>query len=63
MKKQYIIPEMATMQVAQSLPIAGSLNNNSATFFNEDATGAAMVKGSTHNYSVWDDDWSATEEN
>ena len=58
MKKQYIIPAMQTVKVAQNLPIAtsGSLSTSGATFYDANATGAAMTK--QNNYSVWDDDWS-----
>ena len=59
MKKTYIRPAMNITKVVQSLPIAGSLNQEGATFYQENATGAAMVKGSSQpNYNVWDDDWS-----
>ena len=56
MKKTYIIPAMQTVKVAQNLPIAGSLGTSGATFYDDNATGAAMTK--QNNYSVWDDDWS-----
>lgn len=60
MKKTYIIPEMLTVRTAQVLPLCGSLTEQGATFFDADATGAAMVKeNSRPSYNVWDDDWSA----
>jgi hypothetical protein len=57
MKKEYMAPHTAVYKVEQSLPIAGSLNPDSATFFDEDATGAAMSKQSG-DWDIWgtDDD-------
>ena len=64
MKKSYIIPTLQIVKIEQTLPIAGSgsgeLTTSGATFYEEDATGAALVKG--HNGRTgsvdWDDDWS-----
>ena len=62
MKKSYIIPTLQIVKIEQTQPIAGSgsLNTSGATFYNEDATGEALVKG--HNGRTgsvdWDDDWS-----
>ncbi len=65
MKKTYIIPMTMMVAVQQQMVIAGSLTANgasgSATFYNANATGEAMVKGdngSQSSYNVWDDDWS-----
>ena len=61
MKKSYIIPTLQIVKIEQTRPIAGSgLTTSGATFYEEDATGAALVKG--HNGRTgsvdWDDDWS-----
>ena len=62
MKKSYIIPTLQIVKIEQTLPIAGSLTSAGATFYDEDATGAALVKGRTQHYDVWEDDWSEGEE-
>ena len=51
MKKTYIQPQMAVHKVEQSLPIAGSLTPDGATFFDEDATGEGMTKG--NDWDIW----------
>lgn len=63
MKKSYIIPTLQIVKIEQTQPIAGSgsLNTSGATFYDDDATGEALVKGRTQHYDVWEDDWS--EEN
>ena len=61
MKKSYIIPSTTVFQLSSRDAILGSLSTQSATFYDEDATGAALVKGRTQHYDVWEDDWS--EEN
>ena len=59
MKKTYIIPEMLTVRVSQTLPLMGSLTPDGATFYETDAINEALTK---HNsYSVWEDDWSDEE--
>lgn len=69
MKKTYIIPttEQFNIGTKQGILLEGSLNVNdnsgtgTATFYQQDATGAAMTKGdrvSRESYNVWDDDWS-----
>ena len=65
MKKTYITPELKAVYTAQTLLQSGSLTisgtTGSATFYDGDATSAAMVKGdrgSRESYNVWDDDWS-----
>ena len=60
MKKTYIIPEMLTVHVSQTLPLMGSITLTGATFYETDATSDALTK--QYNYSVWDDDWSGEEE-
>lgn len=62
MKKSYIIPTLQIVKIEQTQPIAGSLNTSGATFYDEDATGAALVKGRTQHYDVWEDDWSEENE-
>ena len=62
MKKSYIIPTLQIVKIEQTQPIAGSLTTDGATFYDDDATGAALVKGRTQHYDVWEDDWSADEE-
>ena len=42
---------MAVHKVEQSLPIAGSLTPDGATFFDEDATGEGMTKG--NDWDIW----------
>ena len=60
MKKTYIIPTVNLVEVTNVLPIAGSLTADRATFYDTDATGEGMAKGSSSSrYNVWDDDWSA----
>ena len=61
MKKSYIIPTLQIVKIEQTQPIAGSLSTSGATFYDDNATGAALVKGRTPHYDVWEDDWS--EEN
>lgn len=61
MKKSYIIPTLQIVKIEQTQPIAGSLTTSGATFYDDDATGEALVKGRTQHYDVWEDDWS--EEN
>ena len=61
MKKSYIIPTLQIVKIEQTQPIAGSFSTSGATFYNDDATGEALVKGRTQHYDVWEDDWS--EEN
>ena len=64
MKKLYIIPTLQIVKIEQTQPIAGSgeLTTSGATFYDDDATGEALVKGRTQHYDVWEDDWSAEEE-
>ena len=62
MKKSYIIPSTTVFQLSSRDAILGSLSTKSATFYDEDATGEALVKGRTQHYDVWEDDWSADEE-
>ncbi len=58
MKKTYNSPSMLVVRLGMTQPIAGSLTPDSATFFNEDATGDAMVKGnSVSDVNVWDNEW------
>lgn len=59
MKKSYIIPTLQIVKIEQTQPIAGSLTTSGATFYDENATGEALVKGNVHHYDVWEDDWSA----
>lgn len=61
MKKSYIIPTLQIVKIEQTQPIAGSLTTYGATFYDDEATGEALVKGRTQHYDVWEDDWS--EEN
>ena len=56
MKKIYIQPETAIIQVATSTMIAESLPQSSAAG-NGLNSNEILVKGQ-NNYSVWDDDWS-----
>ena len=56
MKKTYINPSIVVVQLGMTQPIAGSLTPEGATFYNEDATGAAMTKG-IGDVNVWDDEW------
>ena len=64
MKKIYIQPQMKVVNIQQtsSILVPGSItilgDSGTATFFNENATGAAMVKRNYTDYNVWDDDWS-----
>lgn len=64
MKKSYIIPTLQIVKIEQTQPIAGSgsLNTSGATFYDDDATGEALVKGRTQHYDVWEDDWSEENE-
>ena len=58
MKKTYINPNMVVVTIMHIQPIAGSLTPAGATFFDEDATGDAMVKGnSVSDVNVWDNEW------
>ena len=58
MKKTYINPNMVVVTIMHTQPIAGSLTPAGATFFDEDATGDAMVKGnSPSDVNVWDSEW------
>ncbi len=58
MKKTYINPNMVVVTIMHTQPIAGSLTPAGATFFDEDATGDAMVKGnSVSDVNVWDNEW------
>jgi len=59
MKKTYINPSILVVSLAMTQPIAGSLTRESATFYDEDATGDAMVKENSGitNRSVWDNEW------
>ncbi len=56
MKKTYNSPSMLVVRMAMTQPIAGSLTTTSATFYDEDATGEALVKG-TNDVNVWDNEW------
>lgn len=56
MKKTYINPNMLVVRLAMTQPIAGSLTPDGATFYNENATGEAMTKG-TSDVNVWDEEW------
>jgi hypothetical protein len=62
MKKTYINPSMLVVRLGLTQPIAGSGSlgitgdSGSATFYNADAEGAAMTKGSS-DVNVWDDEW------
>ena len=58
MKKTYISPNMLVVRLAMVQPIAGSLTTSSATFYDTDATGAAMAKESASgDVNLWDDEW------
>ena len=49
---------MLVVRLGMTQPIAGSLTPTGATFFDEDATGDAMVKGnSVSDVNVWDSEW------
>ena len=52
MKKSYISPLLSVHKVEQCLPIAGSLSEKRATFYNEDATGEGMTKGAG-DWDIW----------
>ena len=58
MKKTYINPSMLVVHLGMTQPIAGSgsLSTTSATFYDDNATGAAMTKG-IGDVNVWDDEW------
>ena len=55
MKKKYVKPLMVVQLTEQCLPIAGSLNKNRATFYQEDATSEGMTKKSD-SWNLWGDD-------
>ena len=58
MKKTYNSPSMLVVRLGMTQPIAGSLTPTGATFFDDDATGEAMVKGnSVSDVNVWDNEW------
>ena len=58
MKKTYISPNMLVVRLAMVQPIAGSLTTTSATFYDDNATGAAMVKESASgDVNIWDEEW------
>ena len=60
MKKTYINPSIVVVRLGMTQPIAGSgtgsLSTTSATFYDDNATGAAMTKG-IGDVNVWDDEW------
>ncbi len=56
MKKTYINPNMVVVTIMHTQPIAGSLTPDSATFFDDDATDAAMTIG-VSDVNVWDEEW------
>lgn len=58
MKKTYIQPNTVVVPIMHTQPIAGSLTTTGATFFDDDATGAAMVKENVvTDVDLWDDEW------
>lgn len=59
MKKAYIIPSLVVVRLAMTRPIAGSLDPLGATFYDDDATTDALVKGNDpiSDKDIWDDVW------
>ena len=59
MKKTYISPNMLVVRLGMIRPIAGSLTTDGATFYNENATGDAMVDeyNPINDKNIWDDEW------
>lgn len=52
MKKTYMQPQTAAHKLEQSMPIAGSLTTSGATFYDGDATSAAMSK-EQNDWDIW----------
>ena len=58
MKKTYINPSMIVVRLGMTQPIAGSLTTTSATFYDDDAIGDAMVKENViPDIDIWDNEW------
>lgn len=62
MKKiNYMTPQTTVTEIKakHGFLLSGSLTQEHATFFQEDATGEGMVKEQRQSdYNVWGDDWS-----
>lgn len=58
MKKIYIQPETICVKIEASEMIAGGDSMTRGGDIIDDA-GDILVKGNVHHYDVWEDDWSA----